>query len=563
MKLEHFLTLICGFGLLLFALRHLTSALDSSLTRRIRPFLTPVTKTSTRCFLTGLITTLFVQASSVTILTAMGLLNRGLISLEQSILIMLGATIGSTLKAGFGPKVWIYMGPLLVATASVIYFVFSVSWKKQLSEVILSIGMTFISLEMIEQGLTQVMNLELIRTWIPIHSPLSYFEIIESVGTGAFSAFALQSSSSILLFVIELVTTIPESLSAGVALILGANIGTTSTALIASLSQSQDSRRLAVAHLTVKLTGAIFVILFFNTHLITVENLLALLGKENSPQTHIATFHILFNVMNSLTWCLLLPVLLKLSKTLIPDSRLKSRTPFSLGVQNLLLRMPSHLDQEAESELRETIRDIYFQIEGIFECLIDIEKPEKKKKMLSLLQKRSRFTHSSLSNIKFLLFKATSSDSIDSSTQLIFSQMMYLSEHLSFINDQVSDFLDKLETDWLDEPISYNQSCNTVVFYQLQKSIGETLQSIFHNRLKSNSTPITFIKSETDFDSTQLIQNSYIFLETLHLSLKQLESEMFRVSQHAHELSPEKHHSSVNISSFTASSSFSLDMKQE
>ena len=556
MNIEQFLTILCGFGLLLFALRYLTSALDSSLSRRIRPLLTPLTRTSARCFITGLLTTLCVQASSVTILTAMGLLNRGLISLEQALFIMLGATIGSTLKAGFGSQIWVYLGPLLIAVASLSYFLFSVTWKKQLSEVLLSIGMTLIALEMIEKGLIQIMNIDAIGSWIPSHTPLNTLEILQSVGIGAFSAFALQSSSSILLSVMNLVHTMPEILSSGVALILGANIGTTSTALIASISQTQDAKRLALAHLAVKCSGALFVILFFNTHLITVENLLNFFGRERSPEAHIATFNLLFNVMNSLTWCLFLPVLVKLSKTLIPDSPLKSRIPFSLGVQNLLLRMPAHLDREAEAELKETIRDLFFQIEGLFECLLELEQPEKKKKMIGLLQKRSRLTHSSLSNIKLLLFKATASDSLEHESQVFSSHLFYLCEHLSFLNDQMSDFLDQLQTDWLDDPISYGQVCNTTHFKRLQNEMGQTLQRIFHHSLRSSQTPVPFFKSQMDFDTTQLVQNSYVFFEMLHLSLKRLEQEMTppSPSHFPHDSSDEKHSHSVVFSPLSSSS---------
>lgn len=563
MNIEPFLTIVCGFGLLLFALRYLTSALDSSLSRRIRPLLSPVTKTSTRCLVTGLITTIAVQASSVTILTAMGLLNRGLISLEQAMIIMLGAAIGSTFKAGLSPKVWIYIGPVLIALSSLSYFLFTVTWKKKLSEVALSIGITFIALEMIEKGLIQTINLDALGAWIPAHMPLSYLEIIQSVGIGAFSAFALQSSSSILLSVMNLVQTSPEILSSGIALILGANIGTTSTALIASISQTQDAKRLALGHLTVKISGALFVILFFNTHLITVEKLLTVLGREHSPETHIATFNILFNIMNSLTWCLLLPVLVKISKTLIPDSPLKSRIPFSVGVQNLLLRMPSHLDREAEAELKETIRDLYFQIEGLFECLLEIERPEKKKKIIGVLQKRSRLTHSSLSNIKLLLFRATTSDSLEIETQTLSSRLYYLCEYLSFLNDQICDFLDQLQTDWLDDPIAYQQICDTTSFHQLQKEIGETLQRVFHHSLKSSENPIHFIKSQSNFDHTQLIQNSYVFFETLHLTLKKLEHEISDFSPPPQEPLSSNPPLSISLSSFTTSSSWSLDMKQD
>jgi Na/Pi-cotransporter len=365
MNASTILPALAGFGLLLFALRQLTSALDATVSRKLRPWLARVSARRWSAATLGFLTTVFVQASSVTVIGAMGLLNRNLIPLESGILIMLGAALGSTMKAWFFTSYGAALGPVFIGVGSLAFFFVRTHWRRKLLESMIAIGLTFLGLSLLDQGLAPLANAQSVQPFfVSLNAETISAELLGML-IGFVLTVAVQSSSTVLIIIIALVSQGHLSLPAGAAMVLGANIGTTSTAILMSYEQSDDARRLAFGHFIVKLAGSAFALLFFRSTLMAIDS--AMPGAE--PGGKIAAFHTAFNLVNGIFWAGALPVLAKLLRTLIGSKRVSPTVPFPGVIQKLLARIPERAVAECESQLKEGVRTLWGVNELYFACL--------------------------------------------------------------------------------------------------------------------------------------------------------------------------------------------------
>jgi Na/Pi-cotransporter len=396
MRLTDWLTALTGFGLLLSALRMLTGALDASVVRRLEPVLARLTRRSAGAIGLGVGATLLVQASSVTIITAMGLLSRGALTFERALLIMLGATLGSALKGWFIASIGTLVGPALIAISSLGTLIARTHWRKRLCEAGFAIGLTFLGLELIEKGLFPISEFPAFKQLLASVGDLGIRSTLLGAGCGLLLTVLVQSSSSVLYLTLGLVTqgTLPFPVAASI--LIGANVGTTSTALIASIGQKDAARRLAVAHFLVKALGAGFVILFFNTQIQFLEPI-------SNPATKLAAFHTGFNFMNVLTWWLLLPLLARLCRRLVPEPKLGNAGRILPEVRKLLSAMPEKSVAESRKALSEVIQSLHWITDGFFHFLL--EPGEKAGDLSDRLAKRVQQAGSSLEDLSLLMAK--------------------------------------------------------------------------------------------------------------------------------------------------------------
>ncbi len=472
-------SVLSGFGLLLFAIRYLTFTLDNGLSRKIRPILLKMTRSSLLCVISGWVITLLVQTSSVTLLTSMSLLARGLITLEQGILIVLGAGLGSSMKGLYSPQIWALIGPMVIAVCSISYFLAKTIWKRKLSEFGLAIGFIFISLKMIEKGVTPLATGGFLGDFLSGLSCTNYLCVFRNVGLGILFATGVQSSSSVLMISLEWAKAGIISVASAASLVLGANIGTTSTGLIASIGQSTEVRRLAVAYCLMKGIGAIFVALFFNAHLLFIEDILGLLKINSSPEITVAAFHIFFNLMTALTWMILLSFLVKIVQRIVPERVGTLRIPFLNQVQNLLFKMPERLLEEVRSELKEVVRNLYLLLESIFECLLEAESGKKKKSLIDSVNRDLKSSVANLESIKSLLLKTSASRRCFEKFNRELESLLYMTQVLLSLTGRVSEFVLRLEFDWDGEQEERHRFGDLEYLVELKKKISGTFSEIY------------------------------------------------------------------------------------
>jgi len=275
-----------GLALFLYGLRILSSALKRAIGERMRALLERLTGRAYRGVIVGAVTSGILQSSSMTMVLLIGLINAGALKLAQGIGVMLGSEIGTTLTAQIiAFRIGTYYMPIIA-----VGFLLSELFRKRklgdVGRVILGFGLLFLGMSILSSGLRGLAD-----------SPM-VLRLLESCGSnvllgvlvGAVVTAIIQSSSAMTAMVIAMGAAGILTLPAAIALILGANIGTTVTAQIASIGSSLSSRRLAVAQLVTNVLGvAAFVPL-----VPLYANLVALTAATLPRQ--IANAHTFFNV---------------------------------------------------------------------------------------------------------------------------------------------------------------------------------------------------------------------------------------------------------------------------
>jgi len=357
MSYQQILQTLTGLGLLLFSLRFLSEALGDSLNRVLRPWLNRALSRPFNCLLLGMGLTTLVQASSITVLTSMGLLNAFVISLEQAFLLVLGASLGTTIKAWlFTRLLQTHAGALLVGVCSIALLFVHHKRIRDYLQMAMAIGFAFLGLQMLATSLGQLV---LDRAF------LGYFSNQQALGISG-EAFAIlvglaltmmvQSSSTVVFLLLQLASQDSLGFAAGTALILGANLGTTFQPLLASIEYSKNVRRLAFGYFLIKAAGVMACLLFFSLFLRGVDRLIPGIPTGENLVYHLAGSHFLFNLLTVGASYLLMPFCLRLLYFLIPGTAGPQNLFLYPVVRRMLRQSPDKTLFEVEEQLQNLMR---------------------------------------------------------------------------------------------------------------------------------------------------------------------------------------------------------------
>ena len=349
-----------GLGLFFFALRFLTSRLDQSISSRFRPLLDRILANPPRCLAFGVLATALVQASNITIVTVMGLVDSGLVTLEHGFFVMLGATFGTTLKTWFFAYTF-ELGPLLVGVGSLALLVARNALLREAFQILTSIGLAFLGLQMMMSSLAGLQQLPQFNTLMGRYDAIDLSGQALAVLVGALLTAILQSSSAIVLVVMGLAAQHLVSVPTAGALVLGANLGTTSTALVVSLQADRNGKRIALANFIIKAGGVLITLLLFPFFMTAVEGVLGMIFKDARPELVVAGVHTFFNIINVIWWWIFSGMVLRAVNSAIP-LRSRSRTGLSKGVRRMLAQTPHRAFLESVTQFsifEQMVKSIY------------------------------------------------------------------------------------------------------------------------------------------------------------------------------------------------------------
>jgi len=329
-----------GLALFLFGLRTLSNALKRAIGERMRFLLERLTGRAYRGAVVGALTSGILQSSSMTMVLLIGLINAGALTLSQGIGVMLGAEIGTTLTAQIiAFKIGHYYLPV-IAFGFVLAEVFRGKRTGDLGRVILGFGILFLGMDVISSGLRGLTESPGILRLLQSCGS----NVVLGVFVGAGVTAVIQSSSAMTAMVIAMGSAGILTLPAAIALILGANIGTTITGVIASIGSSLSSRRLAVTQVLVNVLGVALFLPFVSPYSALVTTTAGTLPRQ------IANAHSLFNVTVTL---LLLPCvggLVWFARRVVPGKEIRVDTsPRFLGEE--FLNTPSIAVDQGRHEL--------------------------------------------------------------------------------------------------------------------------------------------------------------------------------------------------------------------
>ncbi len=298
------LYILCGLGIFLFGINMMGSSLKAIAGDKMKVIIEKGTNTPFKGMIVGFVTTMLTQSASGTSALAVSLVGAGLMSFTQAIGVLLGANIGGTILtiilAAFSQlKIMPVVSVALVFVGAAMIFFFKKKRLNQIGSVVLGFGLIFLGLAFIDMSFAHFLDDETIAEGINnMFAGLANVPFLGIV-VGTLFTVVVQSSSATIGIVQSMYTVGSISLFGALALMLGANIGTTITALLASLGSSKSAKKVALANILIKLFGVICFGIAYRWAYYPLVNLLNnALGWENNPMI-IALAHLSFNIINS------------------------------------------------------------------------------------------------------------------------------------------------------------------------------------------------------------------------------------------------------------------------
>nr|WP_286166038.1 Na/Pi cotransporter family protein [Peribacillus frigoritolerans] len=301
-----------GLGIFLFGIKFMGDGLQKSAGDRLRDVLDKFTTNPIMGVLAGIFVTILIQSSSGTTVITVGLVSAGFMSLRQAIGVIMGANIGTTVTAFIiGIKISEYSLPILFAGAILLFF-FKNKKIHNIGQIIFGFGALFFGLELMGDGMKPLRSLEAFQELTVSMSDNPLLGVV----IGTVFTVIVQSSSATIGILQELHGLGLIDIKAALPVLFGDNIGTTITAVLASIGASVAARRAALTHVLFNLIGtAIFLVLL---PLFTAFIGMLKMNLGLNPEMTIAFAHGTFNITNTLIQLPFIGVLAYIVTKLIP-----------------------------------------------------------------------------------------------------------------------------------------------------------------------------------------------------------------------------------------------------
>lgn len=320
------LSLLGSLGLFLFGMKTMSEGLEKFAGDRLRNILAAMTRNRVMGVLTGLSVTALIQSSSATTVMVVSFVNAGLMSLAQAIGVIMGANIGTTVTAwiisfvGFKVDIAALALPLLAVGIPLVFS--DSSRRKSIGEFLYGFAFLFMGLNLLQQSAQSLDVGTMVAHLLASVSGGGYLTILLFVVVGALVTVLVQSSSAAMAITLMLFDmNIPGfGLAQAAALAMGQNIGTTVTAVIASLTANTQARRAALAHMFFNVFGVCVVLVVFYPFCHGVEWFVAeVMNASGNKLFELSAFHTAFNVVNTLILIWFVPQIERLVCRLMPD----------------------------------------------------------------------------------------------------------------------------------------------------------------------------------------------------------------------------------------------------
>lgn len=325
--LIEFLTLAGSLGLFIYGMKVMSEGLQKVAGRRMRTVLASMTANRFRGVMTGLVSTGVIQSSSAATVMVVGFVNAGLLSVRQAISVIMGANIGTTIKAVlFSWAVFADMSITklaipIIGIAFPLLFIKSPRARAG-AEFLMGAALLFLGIEFLKQSVPAPSAEAL--SFLRGLSDRGLLSVLLFVGVGTLLAAVIQSSSASIALTLVLCENGTIGYDMAAALVLGENIGTTLTANIAALVAGAWAKRTARAHLLFNLIGVSWALLVFRPYLDAIDAFITFqfgaspYTEPSSIKWALTALHISFNVANTLLLVGFVPMLERIVTWMVP-----------------------------------------------------------------------------------------------------------------------------------------------------------------------------------------------------------------------------------------------------
>ena len=318
--------LLGGLAVFIFGMNMMSECLQKAAGEKMKTILSLLTKNPVLGVLAGALTTAVLQSSSATTVMAIGFVSAGLMTLPQAISIILGANIGTTMTAqiiAFKISDYIYV---FIFIGFLIHFICKSEKIKNIGQTIFAFGLLFLGIETMGSVMKPLASSPFFTNLI---GQVAHVPVL-GVLVGTLMTLVVQSSSATIAVLQNFASQAgPDGVTSIIGLVgaipilLGDNIGTTITALLASVGQSKDAKRTAVAHCMFNLSGAFLFIWFVKPYASLIQYISPKGNEVDVISRQIANAHTGFNLVMTLVWIPLIPVMVKIVMKIVSDRQEK------------------------------------------------------------------------------------------------------------------------------------------------------------------------------------------------------------------------------------------------
>ncbi len=323
-----FLTLVGSLGLFLFGMKMMSEALQRVAGSRMRNILSAMTSNRFLAVFTGFMVTVIIQSSSATTVMIVSFVNAGLLSLVQSIGVIMGANIGTTVTGwlisllGFKVSISTYALPLIGISLPLIFS--KITRRRTWGEFIIGFALLFMGLEALKGSVPNLNENPEIFAFLQNYTNLGFGSTMLFLAIGTILTIIIQSSSATMALTFIMCNQGWIDFPLAAAMIMGENIGTTITANLAASVGNTSAKRAAFVHFMFNILGVIWMLIVFTPFTNTIVSIITSHGGssplENPAAIPIALsiFHTSFNVINVFAFVWFIPLFKTLVEKIIP-----------------------------------------------------------------------------------------------------------------------------------------------------------------------------------------------------------------------------------------------------
>lgn len=304
--------LLGGLALFLYGIEKMSTSMQRSAGNKMRSVLSLVTKNRVVALVLGAFITMVIQSSSATTVMLVSFVQAGLMSFVQSLGVILGADIGTTITAQLIAFKLTDYALFMIAVGFGLHIFAKDENTRNIGDMILGFGILFFGMKLMSDSMS------------PLRSHKDFVNMMKGMENPIFGLLAgtvftavIQSSAATIGVVIVLAQQGLLTLEAGIPIIFGANIGTCITAGLASIGTSREAKRVALAHVLFKIVGVMLFIFWVSPFAALVQSLAVRFGSDIARQ--VANAHAIFNISLGLFFLPFTPIFARLIRWLMPE----------------------------------------------------------------------------------------------------------------------------------------------------------------------------------------------------------------------------------------------------
>lgn len=311
MTWQDFFMLGGGLGLFLFGMKMMGDELERAAGNSLRHLLEVLTRNRLLGLLVGMLFTMLVQSSSATTVMVVGFVNAGLMDIYQAAGVIFGANVGTTITAQLIAFKLSDIAPAFLLIGVLMYSFSKKLMVRQIGGVIAGFGILFVGLDMMGDSMSKLRDMPEVANFLATFGRVPILGVL----AGLLITVVIQSSSASVGILQLMAAQGLIGLDAAIFIVMGQNIGTTVTAMLASIGSSKAARRTALMHLMIKILNAI--VFFIMVSFLPITEWVEMLTPDD-PMRQIANAHMIFNIVGVICFFPFTNQLVKLVELIIP-----------------------------------------------------------------------------------------------------------------------------------------------------------------------------------------------------------------------------------------------------